>query len=212
MGSASASPSVRSSAAPQPGFEPGTLRLTGGTRSVSRPLRRCAGRCRIAHHPRRVRQCSTFALCRPLRPFAVPCCFQRARKGQRLKGFSRRCRSSIGEGQAGTRRRPEDSSRGTLAVDCVVVRSCRPGCWTCDARGRLTIYVVQNPDAAGQLGDVEEQSIAGHSQLQRSHAGENHLTGAFKRRDTKGLAHPRPVRRINRIPQTFRNPPRSETK
>ena len=33
--------------APQPGFEPGTLRLTGGTRSVSRLLRNCAGRCRI---------------------------------------------------------------------------------------------------------------------------------------------------------------------
>ena len=34
--------------APQAGLEPATLRLTGGKRSVSRPLRRCAGRCRIA--------------------------------------------------------------------------------------------------------------------------------------------------------------------
>jgi hypothetical protein len=36
--------------APQPGFEPGTLRLTGGKNVVSRPLRRCAGRCRITRH------------------------------------------------------------------------------------------------------------------------------------------------------------------
>ena len=33
--------------APQAGFEPATLRLTGEKRSVSRPLRRCAPRCRI---------------------------------------------------------------------------------------------------------------------------------------------------------------------
>jgi len=34
--------------APQAGFEPATLRLTGGKRNVSRPLRLSAGRCRIA--------------------------------------------------------------------------------------------------------------------------------------------------------------------
>ena len=36
--------------APQVGFEPTTLRLTGGKRSVSRPLRACVGRCRILLH------------------------------------------------------------------------------------------------------------------------------------------------------------------
>jgi hypothetical protein len=30
--------------------QPATLRLTGGKRSVSRPLRPCAGRCRIVRH------------------------------------------------------------------------------------------------------------------------------------------------------------------
>ena len=34
--------------APQAGFKPATLRLTGGKRNVSRLLLRCAGPCRIA--------------------------------------------------------------------------------------------------------------------------------------------------------------------
>jgi hypothetical protein len=59
--------------APQAGFEPATLRLTGGQRSVSRPLRRFAGRCRIALHPSqnppffRLRLVPAFAaICRSL--------------------------------------------------------------------------------------------------------------------------------------------------
>ena len=36
--------------APQAGFEPATLRLTGGKRNVSRSLRPGAGRCRIGRH------------------------------------------------------------------------------------------------------------------------------------------------------------------
>jgi hypothetical protein len=35
--------------APQAGFEPATLRLTGEPNDVSRPLPGCAGRCRISH-------------------------------------------------------------------------------------------------------------------------------------------------------------------
>ena len=36
--------------APQPGLEPGTLRLTAGKRNISRPLRPYAGRYRIARY------------------------------------------------------------------------------------------------------------------------------------------------------------------
>src|SRR6185295_13367524 len=43
-------PSEGESVAPQVGLEPTTLRLTGGKRNLSRPLRPCAGRWWIALH------------------------------------------------------------------------------------------------------------------------------------------------------------------
>ena len=68
--------------APQAGLEPATLRLTGGTRSVSRPLLRLAGRRRIELHLSQNPSIFTFALCRRLLAFAALWCGQRARKGQ----------------------------------------------------------------------------------------------------------------------------------
>jgi hypothetical protein len=68
--------------APQPGFEPGTLRLRGGKRNVSRTLRPCAGRCRILLWHSVELRFLPFALCRRLLAFAALWCAQRARKGQ----------------------------------------------------------------------------------------------------------------------------------
>ena len=66
--------------APQAGFEPATLRLTGGKNDISRPLLGFAGPC---VRPRRIWRFFGFALYRALPPFAGLCCSQRARKGQR---------------------------------------------------------------------------------------------------------------------------------
>ncbi len=73
-------PQVIERMAPRAGLEPATLRLTGGTRSVSRPLPRCAGRCRFVRRAL-VKSCdfdpSPYATpCRRLLPFG-------ASKGQR---------------------------------------------------------------------------------------------------------------------------------
>ena len=47
---------LREKMAPQAGFEPATLRLTGGKRSVSRPLRPCVGCRRIVRHPPKIQR------------------------------------------------------------------------------------------------------------------------------------------------------------
>jgi hypothetical protein len=54
----------------------------------------CAGRGRIAPHPRRIRQFSTFALCRRLLRLAALCCIEWARKGQRSAHGSPRSRTA----------------------------------------------------------------------------------------------------------------------
>ena len=87
--------------APRAGLEPATLRLTGGKGVVSRLLPQCADAAGSALVAPRIERFAGFALCRPLLPFAAPCCSERARIGQRLRKASlRRRRSRIGEGHA----------------------------------------------------------------------------------------------------------------
>ena len=68
--------------APQAGFEPATLRLTGGKRSVSRALLVLAQSCWMAHFTNENLANFALALCRGLRVFVAFGCTERARKGQ----------------------------------------------------------------------------------------------------------------------------------
>jgi hypothetical protein len=86
--------------APQAGFEPATLRLTGGKRNVSRPLRRFAGHCRIVRH--HSENPPIFDL-RFVPPLAAVCRSLLPRKGNKRATCGRKCqtrwrRSSFGEG------------------------------------------------------------------------------------------------------------------
>jgi hypothetical protein len=66
--------------APQAGFEPATLRLTGGKNGVSRSLRPCAGRCRsVRHHSKN----PAISDLRFVPPFAAVCCSLLHRKGKK---------------------------------------------------------------------------------------------------------------------------------
>ena len=77
--------------APQPGLEPGTLRLTGGTGAGSRRLLTVASHCRIPHLARKNRVHFQFRL---VRPFAATCCALLWRKGKNRATSSRRSRWS----------------------------------------------------------------------------------------------------------------------
>ena len=66
--------------APQAGFEPATLRLTGELNDISRPLPRCAARCRIAH---RYSKKSPISYLRFVPLFAAICFPLLRRKGKK---------------------------------------------------------------------------------------------------------------------------------
>src|SRR5216684_7905967 len=66
--------------APQAGFEPATLRLTGGKNEISRALPPFAGLCRTLRPP--LKNLAVFRF-RLMPAFAALCCCQRARRGQR---------------------------------------------------------------------------------------------------------------------------------
>src|SRR5205814_3768184 len=79
------------------GFEPATLRLTAGKRNVSRPLRACAGHCRIERH--RSQNRVLFDL-RFVWRLAAVCCSLLLRKGKKRATSTdrppeQRCRFSL---------------------------------------------------------------------------------------------------------------------
>ena len=91
-----------SQAAPQPGFEPGTLRLTAGRDAVSRSLLNLAARCQIARRRQQNQTTSDFRFV-PL--LASLCRYLLHSKGKKRamspgKDRTQRRRSSFGEGHS----------------------------------------------------------------------------------------------------------------